>query len=280
MVNKDAKNAQNVDQYLDEFSQANLSYQLHQVNSNNIEEKIRESAQKYPFLIVGGGDGTMRTAAHYCAGSKIVLGILPLGTLNHFSKEFNLPQNPKDMIRCIHEFKTTTIDLASVNGKIFVNNSSIGIYPKFAKLRDEYAKKYNKWISYFPSLIEVLKKHDVFESRIKSASLNSHIISPFLMISNNIYCFEFPLTFKRDELTRGLLGLYYVQHGKIGLLRLINILFGKENNFIFKEVGDSLEIDFPKRSTIRVSLDGDWEEMKPPLYYQILPQSLRVLVMS
>ncbi|WP_256324295.1 diacylglycerol/lipid kinase family protein [Legionella micdadei] len=277
-MNKDAKNAHDVNQYLDEFAQANLSYQLHQVNSKDIEQTIKETAPKYPFLIVGGGDGTIRTAAHYCAGSKIVFGILPLGTLNHFSKELNLPQNPQDMISCIDEFKTMTIDLASVNGKIFINNSSVGIYPKFAKMRDAYSKKYNKWISYFPSLIEALKKHDVFEAKIKSTSLNSYILSPFLMISNNIYCFEFPLTFKREELTRGLLGLYYIQHGKIGLQRLINILFGKETNFIFKEINDSLEIDFPKRSRIRVSLDGDWEEMKPPLYYQNLPQSLRILV--
>jgi len=172
IVNAKAKNAEILSSYLTEFNNAGIDYQLYQTEPEQLAETIEQCVAKYPLLLIGGGDGTIRTGAHYCAKRSTILGVLPLGTLNHFANELELPFTPEEVIAAVQEKTTTCIDLAEVNDVIFVNNSSIGFYPKFAKKRDLYTKKYNKWLSYLPSFIDTIRRHDSFAVVIKNKTLN------------------------------------------------------------------------------------------------------------
>ena len=80
-------------------------------------------------IVVGGGDGSIRTVAGVLAGSDVPLGILPLGTLNHFAKDLGIPLNLGEAAGVIAKGVQRAVDLAEVNGETFINNSSIGIYP-------------------------------------------------------------------------------------------------------------------------------------------------------
>src|SRR5919206_2234799 len=80
-------------------------------------------------VVVGGGDGTVRTVAAVLAGTGVPLGILPLGTLNHFARDLGIPLELDGAAAVIARGSARTIDVAEVNGEVFVNNSSIGIYP-------------------------------------------------------------------------------------------------------------------------------------------------------
>src|SRR5687768_16426589 len=83
-------------------------------------------AQKAEALVAGGCDGTVSTIAEICAGHHLPLGLLPLGTRNHFGRYLGIPRCTSESVRCIANGKTCKVDLGSVNDRLFINNSSIG----------------------------------------------------------------------------------------------------------------------------------------------------------
>lgn len=280
IINNKAKNASLIENYLKEFAAAGFVYELYQIEPNDLVITIKKCVVQYRILLVGGGDGTIRTAAQYCINQTTILGVIALGTLNHFAKELDLPTNPAELIACLHKSNTQMIDVAEVNGFVFINNSSIGFYPKFAKKRDYYTKKWNKWLSYIPGFIESFKNHEVFALQIKNEGITLSLYTSFLMISNNLYTYEFPSTFKRVSFINNLLGLYYFKHGKIQFFKLIRFWFNKKKNFNIKEFSQPIEIHFAKQKEVLISLDGDTVKVSTPLYYKSLPLSLKLLVKS
>ena len=77
-------------------------------------------------VVVGGGDGSIRTVASVLVGTDVPLGIIPLGTLNHFAKDLRIPLIADRAVAVLASGKRRYVDVGEVNGEIFINNSSIG----------------------------------------------------------------------------------------------------------------------------------------------------------
>ena len=88
-------------------------------------------------VVAGGGDGTVNAVAGTLVGSDAALGVLPMGTLNHFAKDVGIPQNLEAAVRNIFTGQVTNVDVGEVNGRVFVNNSGVGFYPHFVRQREE-----------------------------------------------------------------------------------------------------------------------------------------------
>ncbi len=277
IINNKARNCSAATAYLQGLNDAEIAYDLYETTPEGLSEAIKKCIKKHAIILVGGGDGTIRTAAHHCVYKSIIMGVLPLGTLNHFAKEMGLPGSVDELVASLKEGHTSKIDLAKVNDHIFINNSSIGFYPKFADKRDEYSKYYNKWLSYIPGFIESLKKHKSFYITIKSKNLNLSLHTSFLMISNNVYSYEFPMTIKRDSFQKALLGLYYFKQGKIRLFKLIQRLFSNKNVFEIHQSEYPIEIHFRREKEVTISLDGETTKVQTPLRYEPLPGALTLV---
>ncbi|MEA3203922.1 MAG: hypothetical protein QOI63_1602, partial [Thermoplasmata archaeon] len=87
-------------------------------------------------VVAAGGDGTVGAVAGAVAGTSAHLGILPLGTLNHFAKDAGVPLALADAARVVATGTGRRVDVAEVNGRVFVNNSSIGLYPRAVRERE------------------------------------------------------------------------------------------------------------------------------------------------
>lgn len=280
VVNNKARNAEALPAYLDAFEQHKIKYQLYQTEPDQLDEILKKATEVHSVLLVGGGDGTVRSATQHCLHSQTILGVLPLGTLNHFAQELALPATPEALIQAITKNKTTIIDVAQVNDSVFVNNSSIGFYPHFATKRNHYNKFYNKWLSYLPGLWDTLKSHPSFELSIKNAEFNISLRTSFLMISNNLYSYEFPLKFVRTDFNKSELGLYYFKHGTLRISKLIRYFFKRKTSFELKKTTFPLEITIKGIDKVKVSVDGEVLNLNTPLQYQIHSNSLSVLTDS
>lgn len=86
-------------------------------------------AGKIDAIVVGGGDGTIGTVAAAAVDTKIPLGVLPLGTLNHFARDLGIPLDLEGAVAVIAAATCRAVDVADVNGRIFLNNSSIAYTP-------------------------------------------------------------------------------------------------------------------------------------------------------
>src|SRR5688500_16985766 len=108
------------------FAKAGIEARIVTVAPGDMNHTLRELIATRPeIVIVGGGDGTIRSAAELIVGTDVRLGVLPLGTLNHFAKDLNLPTDWPDAISALANAREAEVDVGEVNGHVFLNNCSI-----------------------------------------------------------------------------------------------------------------------------------------------------------
>lgn len=96
-----------------------------------------EAMGKSPGLLVaGGGDGTLSAVADVTRQTETALGILPLGTFNHFASDLGIPLDLSQAVRTAVHGQRTHVDVGEVNGSCFLNNASLGGYPVIVRRRD------------------------------------------------------------------------------------------------------------------------------------------------
>ena len=100
--------------------------------------------------MAGGGDGTVNTVASAVIDTDKTFGVLPLGTLNHFAKDLHIPLDLEAAARTIIAGHTTQVDVGEVNDEIFLNNSSLGLYPRLVQKRKKKQRLGSrKWAAFF-----------------------------------------------------------------------------------------------------------------------------------
>jgi diacylglycerol kinase family enzyme len=233
-------------------------------------------------IIAGGGDGTVSTVASELAGTGKTLGILPLGTLNHFAKDLGLPLDLEQAALTIIEGNTTQVDVGEVNGLKFINNSSIGLYPSIVRERTKVERLgYGKWPAFLWAAISVFKRYPTVNIRLRAGEEELAHKTPFVFIGNNEYQMEGLRIGARTRLDEGVLSVYLTREtGRWGLIRLgLRALFGRLRNgddfYAFRSKQVLIET---RRRRLRVARDGEISRMETPLEYRSLAGALRVIV--
>ena len=117
-------------------------------------------------MVAGGGDGTVSAVAGVLAGTNAAIGVLPMGTLNHFAKDVGIPRHLEAAVRNIFTGQVTNVDVGEVNGRVFVNNSGIGFYPHFVRQREEQEQHgHVKRVAFVLALRSVMRRY--FRLRMK-----------------------------------------------------------------------------------------------------------------
>ncbi len=243
-----------------------------------VHEAIRAGA---PAVVAAGGDGTVSAVAAALIGSDVPLGVLPVGTLNHFAKDLGLPLKLEEAVQVVQDRNVRVVDAGDVNGRIFLNNSSIGVYPRLVRLRDRYRESgITKWIAAVWAGLAVLRLRPFMGVRIESPEGVLLRRTPFVLVGNNEYQMSGLDATSRESLTRGKLAVYVMKaQGRPSLLRLAW-------QVLRRGVDQTPELDFlsvaeatveTRRRHLQVALDGEVVTLQSPLRYRILPGVLRVL---
>jgi diacylglycerol kinase family enzyme len=210
------------------------------------------------------------------------LGVLPLGTLNNFSKDLEIPQTLGGAVRVIAEGNVAAIDVAEVNGRIFINNSSIGLYPRIVRDREKQQKLgREKWNAAFWAALRVFKISPFLKVHIKLDGKEFLRKTPFVFVGNNEYEMDFYKIGRRTMLDEGKLSVYFLHRGgRWGVVMLlVHTLFGNLRQWKdFEEVStEEVLIEMRKKLTT-VAFDGEIGVLPTPLHYRIRPRELKVLV--
>ena len=233
-------------------------------------------------LVAGGGDGTINCAASAAMGREIPLGVLPLGTLNHFAKDLGIPLELDEAAKVVLDGVVCKVDVGEVNGRIFLNNSSLGVYPAIVRLREKYqATIRGKWLAAVWAGLTVLRRRPFMAVRIVAEGEAIVRRTPLVLVGNNEYKMTGIHAGSRESLARGRLALYVLNaEQRPGLLRLAweVLLKGAEG---VKEV-DLITVEEAtvetRRHRLQVATDGEVFSLESPLRYRIMPGALRVLV--
>lgn len=266
------------------FSASKLNAHISLAHSGEeVTSLAKHAAQSEAEVVVaGGGDGTVNAVAAELIDTDKTLGILPLGTLNHFAKDLHIPLTIEDAAATIIGGHTIKVDVGEVNGKIFLNNSSLGLYPSIVRERQKQQRLGSgKWPAFVWAGIAVLRRYPFLDVKLSADGEGFKRRTPFVFIGNNEYEMESLNVGARACLNAGKLSLYITHRtGRFGLLRLAwRALFGgltKEKDFLAlcaREIWIAT-----KHRHLRVAMDGEVTNMKPPLHYRVRPLSLRVML--
>jgi diacylglycerol kinase family enzyme len=244
----------------------------------------RISNGEFDGVVVAGGDGTLHTVANALAGSAIPLGIIPLGSLNHFARDLGVPFALDAAIATIAAGHTRQVDVAELNGEIFINNSSIGVYPYVILDRERFRRRRGlaKWSAMFLACLRTLRYFPVRRLSICGEGWVEPARSPCVFVGNNEYRLSVPGFGRRERTDGGELCAYVAkQRSRLGLFWLalrtyLGFLAPERDLRIFKL--NAVEINPQRRGRLLVALDGEIRLIRAPLRYRIRPGDLKVFV--
>jgi len=248
-----------------------------------VAELAREAARgDWTVIVAGGGDGTINAVASAVVGSDKVLGVLPLGTLNHFARDLKIPNDLDLAARAIISGQTISVDVGEVNGRIFLNNSSLGLYPTIVLEREKKQRLGSgKWPAFVWAAVTVFRRYPFLDVRLSVDGKEFRRRTPFVFIGNNEYTMERLNIGLRECLDKGKLSLYITNRtGRWGLIRLaLRALFGRlrEEKDFLALCTEEITIQ-TRRKRLRVAFDGEVDVMTSPLHYRVRPRALRVIV--
>jgi len=243
-------------------------------------ESAREALRAGCDVIVAcGGDGTVNAVAGVVAGTSALLAVLPTGTLNHFAKDlgiFSIAEAEKVLLAG----EVREIDAGQVNGRIFVNNSGIGLYPVMVREREKVRRTgIPKWTAFAFAFLKTALRMPFLRLKIQADGIRMARTTPFLFVGNNVYALQGKSLGRRASLEEGVLGVCTARHvGLAGLIRFaVGALLGtlrKDRDFIALS---ARKLTVYRKRHCHVSVDGEVLRMRTPLEYSILPRALRVL---
>ncbi len=254
------------------------------IEPKEISDRLDEAVKKnYDALLIGGGDGSINAAASRLMGSKTALGILPLGTMNRLARELELSLGLDQVAGELAHSEAVQIDVAEVNGNIFLCNSFIGLPPLITERRQSLRGLgfFERMAGYIRLPLDISRNMRRLALFIDDQKKPRVIRALTVVVSNNAYAEEANFLPKRRALDEGALGLYISRHytflQTVWLLIRASVgLWHGDPRFERHEL-HKLTIN-SRHSHLRVSNDGELMKLKTPLHYAIRPKALTILM--
>jgi diacylglycerol kinase family enzyme len=246
-------------------------------------DAARTASARASVVVAAGGDGTVSRVAAGVIDTAATLGILPLGTRNHFAKDLHIPLELDKAVATIAAGRLGRIDVGQVNDRVFVNNSSIGLYPSIVDARDELRRRgHSKWTAMAIATVSVLRRYRGVHMRIDVDGRERVWRTPFVFVGNNEYTLDGINLGSRASLEGGKLFVYvtprvHTRDLPMLLVKAIAGRAGRSGDFEIVSAAE-LRIDTRRRRTVRVALDGEVAKMEAPLRYRTRPGALKVLL--
>jgi diacylglycerol kinase family enzyme len=246
------------------------------------EAARRAAASGVDAVVMAGGDGTMSAGASALAGGDCPMGVLPLGTLNHFARDLGIPQDLDGAIAVVAAGVVHRVDVGEANGRVFLNNASVGLYPHAVAAREKQQDEQGtgKWLAMARAAVATLRRFPVVRVTLDLPGGATRLTTPLVFIGNNKYEMSLLNLGKREALDGGALWLYVASNrGRLGFVSLaLRAVVGRldqARDFIGMALPE-VTID-DRRRTIPAAFDGEVCEVASPLRCRCRPRALPVL---
>jgi diacylglycerol kinase family enzyme len=236
-----------------------------------------------PVVVAAGGDGTVSAVADAVRGTDTALGVLPLGTRNHFAKDLGIPVDRREAIRVIAEGHRKAVDVGEVNGHVFINNSSLGLYPDLVRDREKrsHRLRHGRRAAMIWTVLAGMRRTPLLGVTLRAEGEERRCRSPFVFLGNNEYEMQGFQIGTRARLDGGFLSIYTTTRSRFAAL------FGLALRALFKRLDQAADFSILRARQVRVesrqprllvATDGEIRMLETPLDYTIVPRSLNVLV--
>jgi diacylglycerol kinase family enzyme len=206
---------------------------------------------------VAGGDGSLAPVAQIALETKRAFVCVPFGTRNHFARDLGLER--EDPVAALDAFAghERRIDVGRVNGRIFLNNVSFGVYASLVHRRERHRRR-RELLARVRALLRTLRHPHRLRVSVDGDAISARVI----LVANNGYELQLFELGARPSLEEGRLHVY-----------TMGALMPRAWD---ERSGAAFTIDAPGR--LRAAVDGEPAELDPPLRFSIEPRALRVLL--
>ena len=267
---------------VDALHAAGIPADVEMVTARKIAERARAAVKsRARLVIVGGGDGTVSAAVGALAGSKTALGILPTGTLNHFARDLGIPFDLAEAAQVIAVGKERPVDVAEVNGRIFINNAAIGLYPLMLVDRDSQRKRLgrSKRLAMLVASLRTMARFHRHRLTLSADGGEARVDTPLLFVGNNDYRLAIPGAGRRESLDAGELCVLVMRSKSLPgvLVATARALVGlsRMNDMVRLDGVTELRVD-SRRPRLTLGIDGETVALETPLTFRVRPRALRV----
>jgi diacylglycerol kinase family enzyme len=238
------------------------------------------------IVVAVGGDGTLSAVSEVVLGSGVPFGILPQGTFNYFGRTYGISQNTEAALACLLDAVIQPVDTGMLNGRTFLVNASLGLYPQLLEDRETYKRRYgrSRLIALWSALVTLMHAHRSLKVQIDlEGQPRRHLTTPTIVVGNNALQLE-QLGFDQvDEIerhhlvamtsrSRGTLALYGL------LIRGLLRRMGEAEDVISFGFDTMTVRPGRTRKRLKVAMDGEICWMNAPLTFRVAPDKLPLLV--
>jgi len=243
----------------------------------------RAVADGFTTIVAAGGDGTVMGVAHALVGSGVSLGVLPLGTFNYFARGLGLPQEPAEAARAILRGHRRKIAVGSVNGQVFLNNASVGLYPSILQEREDIYARWgrSRLMAHWSVLRTLVRFQRPMRMRLTADRITHDLVTPLVFVARSAYQLRrFGLEGEK-AISDDCFAVYILHDGtRWQLLRqALRLATGRlrAGQDIDLMTAATLEV-VTERPRPRVAFDGEKTRMRVPLSFRIQPDALTIIV--
>ncbi len=251
----------------------------------NIAAEARRAAEEGCGIVVAaGGDGTINAVAGAIAGTGAALGVIPLGTFNYVARSLGIPLEPEAALDAIVRGSDRPMRLGDVNGRIFLNNASLGAYAKILETRETVYRRFGRSqiAAHWSVLTTLAEFRSPLAARVTVDGEVHRVRTPLAFIANNPFQLEeFGFDEAAERVRQGELALFLAPDrtrfqlimfaldlalGRLKPHRDFELLFGRD---ILVET---------RRPGSLVARDGERERMPAPFRFKVIEGALSVRV--
>ncbi|HSC66416.1 MAG TPA: lipid kinase [Cellvibrio sp.] len=251
-----------------------------QKNSGSPEETaqlIEEHAEQIDFVILGGGDGTISSAAEALYKHQLAFAVLPLGTANDLARSLGIPNDLAEAFQIILTNNRSKINLGMINGHYFFNAAHIGLGVKVTRELTPEVKK--KWgvLSYLKAAFSAFQNNRAFRATILANGRTFKLRSIQLAIGNGRYYGGGNVIDENSEIDDGLLRLYSLPPSSLWelLTKAPLLRYGKHSQMEKTFTLSSKRIEVRTLHPKEIHADGEPVSHTPAIF-KVIPQALEV----
>ena len=250
------------------------------------EQAAAQARDGAAVLVAVGGDGTINTVAEAAWRAGCQLGVLPQGTFNLFGRDHGIPQDLEAAARALLQAEPQDVQVGEVNGRLFLVNASLGLYPQLLQDRESFKRQFgrHRWVAVISGLSTLFHWRRQLLLEIELDGQLRIVRTPTLFVGNN-----------RLQLDR--VGMPAEVAGRVGEGRLAALMARPIGTWAmvllmvrgaFGRLGEAEQVDaFAfRRLTVnvlgmrklKVAADGEVGVMAPPLHFTVSRRPLHLLL--
>lgn len=244
------------------------------------EQAVRDG---FDTIVAAGGDGTICGVAEALRGTGATLGILPMGTFNYFARSLGIPDELEGAMDVIATGRPEPMRVAAINGRAFLNNTSLGAY---AAILDEREDIYSRWgrsrvAAYFSVVKALMTWRSPIKATIRIDGEAREVRTPLIFVVNNAFQLDMIGLEGRECIEAGEQVVFVApDSGRWGMMRhafaLATGLAIPKRNYD-KFCGREIVIETLRASQL-TARDGERERMEGPYRISVDPAALDVIV--